>query len=178
MKTKDLEDLLSIHLFTDSTKCVCKRFQGAGYSEMDVTKITSTDYIYEYELKVSRGDFLKETKNYDENIDRRKYMKHKLMKSIYESLKFKSRSKKTYKVANKYYFVCPKNLIKIEELLPYQGLIYYDEIDGFVVVKESTFLHKNKIDEKTKFRLLKTLSERDVFDGKSKITYELKKERL
>jgi len=176
MTTKELEQELSIHLFTDSTKCVCKRFMGAGYSEMDVAKLTSTDYIYEYELKVSRTDFLKETKNYDKNIDRRKYMKHKFMKNVYESLKIKSRSKKTYKVANKYYFVCPKDLIKVEELLPYQGLIYFDG-EEFEVVKEATYLHKNKIDEKTKFRLMKTLSERDVFDGKSKITYELKKER-
>lgn len=74
MTTKELEQELSMHLFTDSTKCVCKRFMGAGYSEMDVAKLTSTDYIYEYELKVSRSDFLKETKNYDKNIDTRKYM--------------------------------------------------------------------------------------------------------
>jgi len=69
-----------------------------------------------------------------------------------------------------------KDLIKVEELLPYQGLIYFDG-EEFEVVKEATYLHKDKIDEKTKFRLMKTLSERDVFDGKSKITYELKKER-
>jgi hypothetical protein len=139
---------------------------------MDLSKVTSTDYIYEYELKTSRGDFLKETKNYDKNIDRQKFMKHKFMKRVYEDLKIKTRSKKTYKIANKYYFVCPKDLIKLEELLPYQGLIYYDGKE-FEVIKEATFLHKNKIDDKTKFRLMKTLSERDIFGGKSKITYEI-----
>lgn len=176
MTTKILEELLSIYLFTDSTKCICKRFQGAGYSEMDVSKLTSTEYIYEYELKISRSDFLKESKNFDNNVDRRKYMKHKFMKTVYESLKIKTRSKKTYKVPNKYYFVCPKNLIKVEEILPYQGLIYFDDVKKtFEIIKEATFLHKTKIDEKTKFRLMKTLSERDVFYGKSKITFELKK---
>ena len=174
MTTKELENSLSIYLFTDSTKCVCKRFQGAGYSEMDVAKITSTDYIYEYELKVSRSDFLKESKNFEKNLDRRKFMKHKFMKTVFESRKIKTRSKKTYKVANKYYFVCPKDLIKAEELLPYQGLIYYDGVD-FEVIKEAPYLHKDKIDEKTKFRLMKTLSERDIFDGKSKITYNFNK---
>ena len=177
MTTKELEEQLSKHLFTDSTKCICKRFQGAGYSEMDVSKVTNTDYIYEYELKISRGDFLKELKNYNENIDTRKYMKHKFMKTVYESRKIKTRSKKTNKVANKYYFVCPKDLIKIEELLPYQGLIYFDGVD-FETIREATFLHKNKVDDKTKFRLLKTLSERDVFEGKSKITYEMKKDKI
>lgn len=178
MKTKELEEKLSIYLFTDSTKCICKRFMGAGYSEMDVAKLTSTEYIYEYELKVSRSDFLKEVKNYDKNLDRRKYMKHKFMKFVYENHKIKTRSKKTNKVANKYYFVCPKNLIKIEELLPYQGLIYYnEEYKTFEIIKEAIYLHKDKVDEKTKFRMLKTLSERDVFDGKSKMTFEMKKER-
>lgn len=172
MNTKELEDELSIYLFTDSTKCICKRFVGAGYSEMDVVKVTSTDYIYEYELKVSRSDFLKETKNYNENIDRRKYIKHKLMKSIYESIKSKSKSKKTYNTANKYFFVCPKDLIKIDELLPYQGLIYYDENKkSFQIIKDAVFLHKIKINNNTIFRMLKTLSEREVFNGKSKMTY-------
>jgi hypothetical protein len=103
MTTKELESELAIHLFTDSTKCVCKRFQGAGYSEMDVSKITNSDYIYEYELKISRGDFLKETKNFNENLDRRKFMKHKFMKQVYESnVKIKTRSKKTNKIPNKF----------------------------------------------------------------------------
>ncbi len=176
MTTKELEELLSIYLFTDSTKCVCKRFQGAGYSEMDVSKITSTDYIYEYELKISRTDFLKEVKNFNENIDRRKYMKHKFMKLVNDSCKIKTKSKKTYKISNKYYFVCPKDLIKVEEILDYQGLIYFDDINKtFEIIKEATFLHKNKIDDKTKFRLLKTLSERDVYNGKSKLSFDMKK---
>ena len=99
------------------------------------------------------------------------------MKTVYESFKIKTRSKKIYKVANKYYFVCPTDLITWEELLPYQGLIYYNEKENsFKIIKEANFLHKNKIDEKTKFRLLKTLSERDVFGGKSKITYEIQKD--
>ena len=146
---------------------------GAGYSEMDIAKLTSTDYIYEYELKSSRSDFLKETKNFDNNIDTRKYMKHKFMKMVYESKKIKTRSKKTNKVANKYYFVCPKGLIKLDEILPYQGLIYFDGVD-FETIREASFLHKDKVDNKTIFRMLKTLSERDIFGGKSKITYEMK----
>jgi len=177
MKTKELEKLLSIELFSDSTRSVCERFQGAGYSEMDICKLTNTDYIYEYELKVSRGDFLKESKNFIENKDRQKYMKHKFMQTLYEEKKFKTRSRKTYKVPNKFYFVCPKDMIKIDEILPYHGLIYIDENNNFEVVREASFLHKNKVDNKTIFRMLKTLSERIVFDGVSKITYELKKER-
>jgi hypothetical protein len=175
VKTKELEKLLGIELFTDNTRCICERFQGAGYSEMDVCKLTNTDYIYEYELKVSRSDFLKESKNFNENKDRQKFMKHKFMQQIYEVKKFKTRSRKTYKIPNKYYFVCPKDLIKLEEILPYQGLIYIDDENNFEVIREAKFLHKDKVDNKTVFRMLKTLSERSVFDGVSKITYEIKK---
>jgi len=175
MKTKEIETELSRFLFTDSTFAVCKRFQGAGYSEMDVSKITSTDYIYEYELKVSRSDFMKEVKNYTEKIDRRKFWKHKMMNEAFGAIKMKKTKRKINIIANKFYFVCPENLIKTEELLEHQGLIYVDEDFNFTVIKEAKFLHKEKITLKTIKRFTKTLSERDVFDGFSKITHELKK---
>ena len=173
MKTSDLEEKLAIYLFSDSTQGICKRFQGAGFSEMDVAKITSTDYLYEYELKVSRGDFLKEIKNYKEKIDRQKFWKHSMMLEAFNSKK-KKHKRKTSNIANKYYFVCPKNLIKEDELLEYQGLIYVDEMFNFTIIKEARFLHKDKITLKTLKRFMKTLSERDNFYGKSKITFQLK----
>lgn len=173
MKTVDLEEKLSIYLFSDSTQGICKRFQGAGFSEMDVAKITSTDYLYEYELKISRGDFLKEIKNYNEKIDRQKFWKHSMMLEAFNSKK-KKYKRKTSNIANKYYFVCPENLIKEDELLDYQGLIYVDKLYNFTVIKEAKFLHKDKITLKTLKRFMKTLSERDVFYGKSKITHYLK----
>jgi len=173
MKTKDLETELSRYLFTDSTQGVCKRFQGAGFAEMDVAKITSTDYIYEYELKVSRGDFLKEVKNFTEKIDRQKYWKHFMMLESFNSKK-KKYKRKTNTIPNKFYFVCPKDLIKESELLEFQGLIYVDENYNFEVIKEAKFLHKDKLSLKAIKRFLKTLSEREVYNGISKITFELK----
>jgi len=174
MKTIELEKIISIQLFTDSTIGICKRFVGAGYSEMDVAKITSTEYIYEYELKISRGDFLKEIKNFTTKIDRQKYWKHTMMIESF-NLKHKKHKRKTNNIPNKYYFVCPTNLIKIEEILDYQGLIYVNEDDTVSIIKEAKFLHKNKITTKTLKRFMKTLSERDIFNGVSKITYNLKK---
>ena len=174
MKTHELESHLSKYLFTDSTLGVCKRFVGAGYSEMDVAKITSTEYIYEYELKVSRSDFIKEIKNFNEKIDRQKYWKHLMMKESFNDKKKKYR-RKTNSIANKYYFVCPEDLIKEKEILDYQGLIYVNDNYNFKVIKEAKFLHKDKITIKTLKRFMKTLSERETYDGVSKITYELKK---
>jgi len=173
MKTKDIETELSKYLFTDSTQGICKRFQGAGFSEMDVAKLTSTDYIYEYEIKVSRGDFLKEVKNFTEKIDRQKYWKHLMMLESFNSKK-KKYKRKTNSIANKYYFVCPENMICENEILEHQGLIYVDENFNFNIIKEAKFLHKDKINIKTLKRFMKTLSERDVYSGLSKISYEIK----
>jgi len=173
MKTKDIENNLSKYLFTDSTMSICKRFIGAGYSEMDVMKLTQTDYIYEYELKISKSDFLNETKNYDNNIDRRKYWKHQMMNETFINIK-KKYKRKINNIPNKYYFVCPENLIKIEDLLEYQGLIYINENFEFTIMKEAKYIHKNKINLKTMKRIIKTLSERDVYDGISRLTYQLK----
>lgn len=177
MNTINLEIELSKFLFTDSTQGVCKRFQGSGYSEMDVAKLTNTDYIYEYELKISRSDFLKDVKNFTERINRRKFWKYSMMNEAFLSEK-KQYKRKINDIANKFYFVCPENLIKESELLDYQGLIYVDNDFNFKIIKDAKFLHKNKIDMKTLKRFLKTLSERDVYDGYSKITYDYKKKLI
>jgi hypothetical protein len=92
--------------------------------------------------------------------------------------KKKKHNRKTNNIPNKYYFVCPENLIKKDELLDYQGLIYVDEKFNFTLIKEAKFLHKDKITTKTLKRFMKTLSERDVFNGKSKITYLIKKNQI
>jgi len=174
MKTHDLETELSRYLFTDSTLGICKRFVGAGFSEMDIAKITSTEYIYEYELKISRADFIKEIKNFNENNDRQKYWKHLMMKEAFNNKK-KNYKRKTNSIANKFYFVCPENMIKEDEILDYQGLIYIDNKYDFKVIKEAKFLHKNKISIKILKRFMKTLSERETYDGVSKLTFNLKK---
>lgn len=173
MKTKELETELSRYLFSDSTIGVCARFVGAGYAEMDVAKLTSTDYVYEYELKISRGDFLKETKNYTQRIDRQKFWKHLMMNEAYNN-SIKKVKRKTSSIPNKYYFVCPENLIKKEELLEHQGLIYVTDNYDFKIIKEAKFLHKEKISLKLLKRFIKTLSERDTYDGKSKVSFNLK----
>jgi len=142
---------------------------------MDVAKITSTDYIYEYELKVSRGDFLKEVKNFTEKIDRQKYWKHLMMTESFN--KKKKYKRKTNSIPNKFYFVCPENLIKETEILEHQGLIYVDDDYDFKIIKEAKFLHKEKISLKAIKRFLKTLSEREVYNGISKLTFEIRNNR-
>jgi len=170
--TKILEQKASIYLYTQGTKFICKRFVGAGYAEMDILKVTGSDYMYEYEIKSSKADFLSEKKNFNRKKAKQKYYKHKMMHESFVDKDIKNKRRKTSYIPNKFYFICPEGLIKPKEIRKYQGLIYMDDMYNFKIIKEAKFLHKNKISLKALYRVVKTLSERDMFDGKSKFYYD------
>ena len=106
-----------------------------GRNEMDVIKITNSDYLIEYEIKISRGDFFNDFKKeidfYDANTYTHNYKnKHELLKT-------------GQLTSNRFYFVVPRDLIKVEECPKYTGLIYYDDDRWFSQVKNAPILHKN-----------------------------------
>lgn len=69
--------------------------------EMDLFRLTPTEYIYEYEIKISRSNYF---------ADFKKGNKHeRLQKGL---------------AANRFFFVVPENLISIAECPKYAGLIY------------------------------------------------------
>lgn len=81
---------------------------GSGYSDIaqrriDLFMISSEkgNYTTAFEIKVSRGDFLKDIKNYLKQRGARLYSSH-------------------------FYYVAPKNMIKSEEIPLWAGLIEYD----------------------------------------------------
>jgi len=47
---------------------------------------------------------------------------------------------------NKFYYICPKNLIPIELIPPYAGLYYIDDNMRVTEVKKAPFIHKEKED--------------------------------
>lgn len=175
MKTPELEDFLTKYIYENKTiKYICPRFQCGGYAEMDVSAVNSSDYILEYELKISRSDFTKE-KNAIENKpngDKQKRIKHKYMKYVYKNKSLKKWKTKIKKIPNRYYIVCPLNMIKIEEVPDYSGLIYVDN-DKYIEIKKAPLLHKEKINTKTITRFAKTLCERQIYNGKSQMTYKI-----
>lgn len=50
------------------------------------------------------------------------------------------------KTPNKFYYVCPKNLIPLELIPSYAGLYYIDENMRMTEVKKAPFIHKEKED--------------------------------
>lgn len=101
-----------------------------GMYEMDVFRLLSSGYLWEYEIKISREDYFNDFK---------KVGKHNKIKE--GSLK-----------CNRFFFVVPRGLITKEEVPDYVGLLYFnDSLDkntlGWIeVVKNAPLLHKNKVD--------------------------------
>jgi hypothetical protein len=92
--------------------------------EMDLFRLLPSGYIYEYEIKISKSDF-----------------KQDFMKSNYHSGYYNKKHDliKSGKLANKFFFVCPENLIEIDEIPDYAGLIY----NGNKIIKPAKLIHKN-----------------------------------
>ena len=102
--------------------------------ESDVLKITKSGYAYEFEIKISRGDFKNDFKH--------KKKKHKLLEQ------------KDDNIPNYFYYVVPTDLITIDEIPEYAGLIYINatiigngrHYYSFKIIKNAPKLHTNKVD--------------------------------
>jgi hypothetical protein len=93
-----------------------------GDFEADYIKLSKSQILTEYEIKISKSDF-----NNDFNKKCGKTNKHDLIKDG--------------KRCNRFYFVCPKNLISISEIPDYCGLIYYEN-KKFIIIKNAPLIIK------------------------------------
>jgi len=104
-----------------------------GVGEADFLSVNKSLFITEYEIKVSKSDFKADFRNkvakhkrmVGELISRRKWTGHckTTNEGIYEEWE---EIQKPF--VNYFFFVCPKDLISIEEVPDYAGLIYAEEI--------------------------------------------------
>ena len=56
-QSKNIESALAMYLYEKQHSPITTRFTGYGLSECDVISISKANYIYEYEIKISRSDF-------------------------------------------------------------------------------------------------------------------------
>lgn len=131
-EANNIEGALSMHLYEKSHSPITTRFKGMGLQECDVLSISKSNYIYEYEIKISRGDFKKDfTKKKHEHIINEKFTR-------------KRKGETQYNTANYFFYVVPFGLIAEEEVPEYAGLIYFNEDLSFDVIKKAKLLHKTK----------------------------------
>jgi hypothetical protein len=102
-------------------------------NESDVLTFTHSGMSYEYEIKLTRSDFFCDVKK----------PRHKKM------LRALTKQGKTPFVANRFYYVVPTGLVKIEEVPEYAGLIYTEPL--MHEVKKAPLLHNDKHNFNTLF---------------------------
>ena len=116
---------------TNSYDIVLPNFYYEDY-EMDVFKLSYSGICIEYEIKVSRSDYLRDFKKY---LDYTNGTKH------YTLLNGK-------RICNRFYFVMPTDMVDVSEVPSYCGLIYYDEkYDSLSYKRNGKILHRNKMED-------------------------------
>lgn len=155
MDTKTIQNELAKLYITKNHNPVCTNFVGCGYAECDVLTISNSDYVYEFEVKISKADFKK---------DKEKVIKHRYLNDAYISkIQKKRKTKKVNRIPNYFSYVCPTNLIKLEDVPIYAGLVYVDDNYTFTVIRKPSILHKDLADIKLLKRVARTLTERVIF---------------
>ena len=143
-------------------KAIYKNYYRTGYKffipniylfdwESDLLGVNTSDYLIEYEVKVTRADFKNDMKKKERHHTLETGMKKKHSRKSYnvETGKYEETNIGEIKAnrPNKFYYVCPKGVIKKEDVPSYCGLIYLD--DRYLrQIKAAPFLHKRKINDK------------------------------
>ena len=131
-KSKNIESALVMYLYEKSHSPITTRFTGMGLQECDVISVSKSDYIYEYEIKISRQDFKKD------------FIKEKHSHILNEKFTYIRKGDQLFRVCNYFNYVGPKDLVSIDEVPTYAGLIYINDDFSFEVVKKPILLHKTK----------------------------------
>lgn len=142
MTTAELEKIFTKYLYNKGHSPIAVRFRRV-FDEMDILSVTTHNYLYEYELKISRNDF---------HNDAKKTKKH-------DKLKDTGRIDKP----NYFYYVVPEGLVSLKEIPEYAGLITVS--DDIVIVKEAPSLHKRKVSFKIMKSIAKSLTDKVLSDG-------------
>ena len=149
-KSKDIESAICMYLYEKGHSPITTRFKGMGLAECDVISVSKSDYIYEYEIKISKSDF------------KRDFIKEKHTYMLNEKSTFKRKGEIFYRTTNYFYFVTPSDLVSIDDVPDYAGLIYFNG-DSFEIVKKPKLLHDTKASTEFIKKLAHNLSCKLIF---------------
>lgn len=149
MTAKDITKALYSYYQPTNKYCIQNMYLFEHHmGEEDFIVVKYNGYVNSYEVKISRADFKK---------DFEKKTRHQILENGWftsDKKQFKPKEEgKGYEYyypgdqiprqrPNKFFYVCPENLIKKEEIPHYAGLIYITENGGLKKIKEPIFLHK------------------------------------
>jgi hypothetical protein len=159
---KEITSVLGRMLFEKGHSPIAPNFQTCLMHECDVISVSKDNYTYEYEIKVSMGDF---------KADFKKKKKHQWLASKKGVIVRKGRriGQIDHLICNYFYYVCPACLIA-EDLIPeYAGLIWIHP-DGKIDYRiTAPRLHTFTADDKLLRKITHNLTQKLLF-GKSYVT--------
>lgn len=157
MQAKEIQTAVAEYLVKNGHEAVCENF-GHTVFEMDVAALSKSGMLQEYEIKISRSDFL-----CDKN-KRRHWMLAKFdmyaMPSGHE-----------FKCPNYFCYVCPAGLIKITEIPVYAGLWYCT--DGVVsIIRKAKKIHKIPAEREIILKKMLRMTVQRKYLGCTMLTYQ------
>ena len=167
MTANDIKDIILREYFSRGMTIANTNFSGSGLHECDILMINKNHFATEFEIKRSKSDF---------NADFKKVHKHSLLsnRDNIRDLTFeKHYGSGWFCCPNYFYYVCETNLIDLNNIPDYAGLIYVGQ-DSFSVIKRAPRLHKFKVTNRLFMSILHNLSARMIF-GCSFLSYKRKK---
>lgn len=156
MDSKFIQSALQKWLYDHNNKYQVLNYSASGYFEADVLAVTESRIVTEIEVKISLSDF---------KADFKKTHKHMRLQNP------------TWRInpgiANRFFYACPAGLLNFSHGIPaYAGLIWVDSKGNIEVVKKSPVLHKIKADDKLIIGMLNNLTQKSIYGGICKMTYD------
>lgn len=132
LSTSELQRLVGQQQVLKKHSPVCEniRFLPMSNFEADLLSVSSTGYYYEFEVKISRSDFLRDKTKGSHFSE----LKHEIYATGLDVRR-----------PNYFSYVCPADLISVAEIPPYAGL-YYERNGGLEEVRKPQCLHRHKHD--------------------------------
>ncbi len=149
--TSKIQETVCKHLAMKGYEAICENF---CYNwEMDVAALSKSNMLHEYEVKISRSDFLADKKQ----------------KSIKFS-HFEIRNERT--IPNYFFYVCPEGMISESEIPVWAGLYYFSKAEGEItMIKNAKKLHKSTLNHERILRKMLRLNVQRKYLGGSMMTY-------
>jgi hypothetical protein len=152
VREHDIQDVLYKNLrWQKKHKWIAPNVELFSTGEMDLCSVAPSGLIHEYEIKLSRADFL---------ADRKKEEKHQMLVNAcagvftFETPFFGRTRTVTCTVPNYFSYVVPRDMVGPDEVPAYAGLVYVD-LDklwnyglALEFVKRPQLLHKNKVEDR------------------------------
>lgn len=156
--TKEIQHEVGRYLSIKGHEHICENF-GHLVFEMDVASLSKSNMLLEFEVKISRSDFLA-----DKN-KRKKYGLSKL--EMYDNP-----IGHEAKCPNYFYYVCPEKLISKHEIPLYAGLFYYNSDKEITLIKSPMRIHRVPSERLNILnKMLRMVSQRKYLGG-TMLTYK------